>query len=55
MVEIGGAVHPEGVRNEQPYAGCFHIGQSNATLFDLYAMKLIGMRMIRESGVKLLL
>ena len=55
MVEIGGAVDPKGVRNEQPYASYFHIGHNNVTPFDPHAFKLIGMRMIRESGAELLL
>ena len=55
MVEIGGAVDPKDVRNEQPYASYFHIGHNNVTPFDPHAFKLIGMRMIRESGAELLL
>ena len=55
MVEIGGAVDPKGVRNEQPYASYFHIGHNNVTPFDPHAFKLIGMRMLRESGAELLL
>lgn len=55
MVEIGGAIDPKGVRNEQPYASYFHIGHNNVTPFDPHAFKLIGMRMIRESGAELLL
>lgn len=55
MVEIGGAIHPEGIRNEQPYASYFHIGHNNVTPFDPHAFKLIGMRMLRESGAELLL
>ena len=55
MVEIGGAIHPEGVRNEQPYASYFHIGHNNVTPFDPHAFKLIGMRMLREAGAELLL
>lgn len=55
MVEIGGAIDPKGVRNEQPYASYFHIGHNNVTPFDPHAFKLIGMRMLRESGAELLL
>ena len=55
MVEIGGAVDPKDVRNEQPYASYFHIGHNNVTPFDPHAFKLIGMRMLRESGAELLL
>lgn len=55
MVEIGGAVDPKNVRNEQPYASYFHIGHNNVTPFDPHAFKLIGMRMLRESGAELLL
>ena len=55
MVEIGGAVDPIAVRNEQPYASYFHIGHNNVTPFDPHAFKLIGMRMLRESGAELLL
>ena len=55
MVEIGGAIDPKDVRNEQPYASYFHIGHNNVTPFDPHAFKLIGMRMLRESGAELLL
>ena len=55
MVEIGGAVDTKDVRNEQPYASYFHIGHNNVTPFDPHAFKLIGMRMLRESGAELLL
>ena len=55
MVEIGGAVDPKDVRNEQPYASYFHIGHNNVTPFDPHVFKLIGMRMLRESGAELLL
>ncbi|MBQ3011425.1 MAG: FAD-dependent oxidoreductase [Oscillospiraceae bacterium] len=55
MVEIGGAVDPKNVRNEQPYASYFHIGHNNVTPFAPHAFKLIGMRMLRESGAELLL
>lgn len=55
MVEIGGAVDPKDVRNEQPYASYFHIGHNNVTPFDPHAFKLIGMRMLREAGAELLL
>lgn len=55
MVKIGGAVDPRDVRNEQPYASYFHIGHNNVTPFDPHAFKLIGMRMLRESGAELLL
>lgn len=55
MVEIGGAVHPEHVRNEQPYSSYYRIGHNNVTPFDTNAFKLVGMRMIRESGAELLL
>ena len=55
MVEMGGAIDPKDVRNEQPYASYFHIGHNNVTPFDPHAFKLIGMRMLRESGAELLL
>lgn len=55
MVEIGGAVDPKDVRNEQPYASYFHIGHNNVTPFEPHTFKLIGMRMLRESGAELLL
>lgn len=55
MVEIGAAVHPGGVRNGQPHASYYRIGHNNVTPFTADALKLIGMRMIQESGAELLL
>lgn len=55
MIEIGGAIHPHEIRNEQPYASYYHIGHNNVTPFDKEAFKLIATRMILESGAELLL
>lgn len=55
MADIGGAVQPGLVRNEQPYSSYYRIGHNNVTPFDASAFKLIGMRMIEESGAELLL
>lgn len=55
MVELGGAVHPGKVHNEEPYSSYYRIGHNNVTPFDASAFKLVGMRMIRESGAELLL
>ena len=55
MVEINGAIDPKDIRNEQPYSSYFHIGHNNVTPLDPHAFKLIGMRMLRESGAELLL
>lgn len=55
MVEIGGAIHPGKVRNEQPWSSFFRIGHNNVAPFEAYAFKLVGMRMLEEAGAELLL
>lgn len=55
MVEMGGAIHPGQVHNEQSHSSFFRIGHNNVGPFQADAFKLIGMRMLRESGAELLL
>lgn len=55
MVEIGGAIHPSQVLNNQPHASYYRIGHNNVAPFKAEAFKLIGMRMLRESGAELML
>lgn len=55
MVEIGGAIHPGKIRNEQPWSSFFRIGHNNVAPFEPYAFKLIAMRMLEEAGAELLL
>ncbi len=55
MVAIGGAIHPGKVHNNDPYASYYHVGHNNVTPFTTDAFKLIGMRMLKETGAELLL
>lgn len=55
MVEIGGAIHPSQVFNNQSRASFYRIGHNNVGPFKADAFKLIGMRMLRESGAELML
>lgn len=55
MVEIGGAISPAKTRNGDSYASYLRIGHNNVCPFKSDALKIIGTRMLRESGAELML
>ena len=54
MVAIGGAIHPEYVRNTTPYSAWITAGHDHCTPFEAEAMKYILDSMCLEAGVKVL-
>lgn len=55
MEALGGAIQPGKTHNGDPYASYLRIGHNNVGPFKSDILKLVGTRMLRESGAELML